>query len=318
MKLAVLEKNSVGEEMDFSCFEEFGEVTYYANTLRETVAEHVRDADIVIVNKAPINEETLKDCPNVKFISILATGYDNVDLDYCRSRGIVVSNVVNYSTAAVAQHTFALLFYLLEHLNYYDSYVKSGDYAGQDRFSNFDRAFSEIAGKTWGIIGLGTIGKTVAKIAEAFGCHVIFYSASGFSTCMDYKRVELEELLTGSDIISIHAPLSDRTRNLIDLKAFEKMKSSAILINVARGPIVNEQDLATALKEGMIAAAGLDVLGREPIAVDSPLADIKDSDRLIITPHLAWASTEARVRLIQEVYLNICAFLQGNGRNVVS
>lgn len=316
MKLVILERNSVGTDIDVSSFEQFGEVTYYRNTVKENTAEHVGDADIVIANKAPMNEETLKDCPNVKLICEFATGFDNVDLNYCRKRGIKVANVVDYCTAAVAQHTFTMALFLSEKLSYYDTYVKSCAYGAQDRFSNFDRAFYELEGKTWGIIGMGNIGRRVAGIARAFGCHVIFYSASGKSTCTEYDRVDLDTLLAQSDILSIHCPLSDRTRNLIDEKALSKMKSSAILINVARGPVVDNTALARALEENVIAAAGLDVLEKEPIQESNPLSKIMDSEKLIITPHMAWGSVEARTRLVDEVCKNIQAFLNGEERNL--
>ncbi len=318
MKLVVLERNSVGTDVDVSCYEKFGEVTYYPNTVAENTAERVRDADIIIANKAPMNEDTLKDAPNVKLICLFATGFDNVDLAYCKSRGIKVANVVNYSTAAVVQHTLMLALALEEKLAFYDDYVKSDTYANQDRFSNFDRPFGEFEGKTWGIVGMGNIGRRVARVAQALGCKVIFYSASGNSTCTEYERVELDTLLAQSDILSLHCPLSDRTRGLINKEAFARMKKSAILVNVARGPVVDTQALYEALTEGQIAAAGLDVLEKEPISKDNPLGNIKDSTKLIITPHMAWASTEARERLVSEVSKNIEAFLGGEDRNIVN
>lgn len=318
MKLVVLERNSVGTDVDVSCYEKFGEVTYYPNTVAENTAERVKDAEIVIANKAPMNESTLKDAPNVKLICLFATGFDNVDLAYCKSRGIKVANVVNYSTAAVVQHTLLLALALEEKLIHYDNYVKSGEYGAQDRFSNFDRPFGEFDGKTWGIVGMGNIGRGVAKAAQALGCKVIFYSASGKSACTEYERVEFDELLAQSDILSLHCPLSDRTRGLINKEAFVKMKKTAILVNVARGPVVDTQALYEALTQGQIAAAGLDVLEKEPISRDNPLNEIKDSTKLIITPHMAWASTEARERLVDEVAKNIQAFLDGEERNVVN
>lgn len=317
MKVVILERNSVGADVSVSCYEKFGEVTAYANTVRENTAERVKDADIIIANKAPLNEETLKDAPGVRLICEFATGYDNVDLEYCRSRGIKVANVVDYCTAAVAQHTFALTFYLLEKLRHYDEYVKSGAYAAQDRFSNFDLPYGELEAKTWGIVGMGHIGRRVARIAEAFGCRVLFYSASGKSTCTEYERVDLPTLCQESDFLSLHCPLAENTRHLINADALGKMKRSAILINVARGAVVDSQALYTALEEGWIAGAGLDVLEQEPITEENPLGRIKDSSRLIITPHMAWASTEARERVVEEVYQNIEAFLRGEERNVV-
>ena len=318
MKLVVLERNSAGTDIDVSCFEKFGEVTYYPNTVAENTAERVKDADIIISNKAPLNETTLKDAPNVKLICLLATGYDNVDIEYCKSRGIKVANVVNYSTSTVAQHTLLLALMLTEKIAFYDQYVKSGTYSAQDRFSNFDRAFHDLEGRTWGIVGMGTIGRRVAGLAQAFGCKVIFYSASGQSTCTEYERVDLDTLLKESDILSLHCPLSDRTKGLIDKAAFDKMKETAILINVARGPVVDTQALYDALINDRIAAAGLDVLEKEPMAKDNPLGKIQDSTKLIITPHMAWASVESRTRLVEEVYKNIEAFLNGENRNVVN
>ena len=318
MKIVVLERNSAGTDIDVSCFEKFGEVTYYPNTVAENTAERVKDADIVIANKAPLNETTLKNAPNVKLICLFATGFDNVDVAYCKGRGIKVANVVNYCTPAVAQHTLLLALMLTEKIAFYDQYVKSGTYSAQDRFSNFDRAFNDLEGKTWGIVGMGNIGRRVAGLAQAFGCKVIFYSASGNSTCTEYERVDFDTLLRESDILSLHCPLSDRTRGLIDKTALEKMKKTAILVNVARGPVVDTQALYDALIRDQIAAAGLDVLEKEPMTKDNPLAKIQDSTKLVITPHMSWASVESRTRLVEEVYKNIEAFLNGENRNVVN
>lgn len=319
MKIVLLERNSAGTDVPVDCFEELGEVTIYPNTVTaEDVAMRVKDADIVVCNKAPIREETLKDAPHVKLVCELATGYDNCDLDYCRSRGIQVRNVVDYSTDMVAQHTFTLALALSQKLVYYDNYVKSGAYAAQDRFSNFDLPFLELAQKTWGIVGMGNIGRRVARIATAFGCRVIFYSITGRSACTDYPQVDRDTLLAESDILSLHCPLSDLSRNFIDASALRKMKKTAILINVARGAVVNNRDLYEALEAGEIQAAGLDVLEKEPITADNPLSRIGDSSKLIITPHLAWASVEARTRCVRGVYDNIRAFMEGVDRNVVN
>ena len=318
MKLVILERDSAGTDIDVSCFEQFGTVTCYANTTAAQAAERIKDADIIISNKAPMNQSTLADAPNVKLICLLATGYDCVDLTYCKSRGIKVANVVNYCTPAVAQHTLLLALMLSGKIAFYDQYVKSGAYSAQERFSNFDRTFHDLEGMTWGIIGMGTIGRKVASLADAFGCKVQFYSASGSSTCTDYPRVGLDTLLCTSDIVSLHCPLTDRTRSLIDKHAFEKMKPTAILINVARGPVVNTQDLYEALTTGKIMAAGLDVLEKEPMAHNNPLSQIQDSTKLIITPHMSWASVESRTRLIAEVAKNIQAFLDGVDRNVIN
>ena len=317
MNLVILERNSVGTDIDVSCFEKLGRVTVYENTVERQVAERIQDADVVIGNKAPLNESTLQGAKNLKLITLFSTGYDCVDIAYCAAHGIKVANVKDYCTDAVSQHTFAMLFYLLEHLRHYDEYVKSGAYGAQERFSNFDLPFVELTGKTWGIVGMGNIGSRVAGIAKAFGCRVIFYSASGKSTCTAYEQVDKDTLLAQSDFLSLHCPLSERTRNLIDKDALRKMKRTAILLNVARGAVINNADLYWALQNEEIAAAGLDVLEKEPIASDNLLGRIKDSNRLLITPHMAWASTEARERIVQEVFLNIEAYLHGEERNII-
>lgn len=318
MKIVILERNSVGTDVSVDVLGKYGELMIHRNTTASEVAERVKEADIIIANKAPLNADTLKDAENVKLICEFATGYDNIDLNYCRERGIRVANVVNYSTDAVAQHTFALCFYILEKLRHYDDYVKSGEYAAQDRFSNFDLPYTELAGKTWGIIGMGNIGRKVAQIAQAFGCKVIFYSVTGKSQCKEYEQVDFDTLLQQSDVLSLHCPLSDITRNLIDLDALKKMKETAILINVARGPVVNDADLYTALTENVILGAGLDVTSTEPMKDSNPLSKFMDSNRLIITPHMAWASIEARNRVVSETCKNIEAFLNGEERNIVN
>lgn len=319
MNIVALERNSAGTDISVDCWSELGNVTCYSNTVgEEQVRERIRDAEVIIANKSPMNERTLKDAPNVKLICELATGFDNCDLAYCKARGIKVTNVVDYSTAMVAQHTFTLALALSQKLFHYDNYVKSGAYAAQDRFSNFDIPFFELEGKTWGIVGMGNIGRRVAKIAAAFGCKVIFYSITGKSTCTDYPRVDKDTLLAESDFLSLHCPLSDLSRNFIDREALQKMKKTAILINVARGPVVNNSDLYHALETGEIQAAGLDVIEKEPITEENPLSKLQDSNRLIITPHLAWASVEARTRCVEGVYLNIQAYQRGEDRNVVN
>lgn len=318
MKIVFLERNIVGLDVSVDEIGKLGELTIYPNTTVADVKQKIKEAEIIIANSVPLNEKTLKDAPNVKLICQLATGHDNIDVDYCKSRGIPITNVVNYSTDAVAQHTFALCFYVLNKLYHYDNYVKSGAYAAQDKFTVFDVPHMELAGKTWGIVGMGNIGKRVAQIAQAFGCKVIFYSTSGNSTCTEYERVDFDTLLRESDILSIHCLLCEKTRNLIDLEALQKMKKTAILINVARGPVVNDEALYIALTEEYIAAAGLDVIGTEPMKDTNPLSKIMDSNRLIITPHMAWSTTEARNRCVSEVYRNIEAFLQGKERNIVN
>lgn len=309
MKIVFLETNTLGADVDLSGFSRFGEVIKYPLSDPEQNAERVRDADIVVLNKIQVDKNLLDAAEHVKLICLTATGTNNVDFDYCEQRGIAVRNVKGYSTWSVAQHTFALLFYLYEKLSYYDSFVKSGEYCRNDVFSHFSMPFYELKDKNWGIIGLGEIGKKVADIAKSFGCNVQYYSTSGKNFQPEYHPVCFMELLRSSDIISIHAPLNDRTRNLIDGKAISMMKKNAVLLNLGRGLIINEQALAEALLHNRIAGAGLDVLSEEPMSAGNPLCEIKDSTRLIITPHIGWATREARQRCADEVLNNIRAFL---------
>lgn len=313
----MLDRNSVGMDMDVSIFGALGQFEAHDVADRESCKEWIKDANVIIFNKSRMDEDMLKDAPNVQLLCVTATGFDNIDLEYARRRNIGVSNVRNYSTPAVAQHTFALALYVLEKIGYYDNYVRSGAYSNQLGFSNFDEKYQELDGKTWGIIGLGNIGKKVAQIATAFGCKVIYYSASGSHDSKEYERVDFDTLLKESDILSLHCPLTERTRHLMNKEAFLKMKKNAILINVARGPVVKEQDLYEALEQGYIAGAGLDVLETEPMEKNNPLGKITDNCKLLITPHMAWASVEARTRCLREVYQNIEAFMTGKERNRV-
>ncbi len=317
MKIVIMEANTLGNDIDLGIFEQLGEVVTYGESNPSENASRIVDADIVIANKITMNAELLETAKKLRLICLTATGTNNIDFAYTKARNISVANVKSYSTQSVVQHTFALLFYVYEKLSYYDQYVKSGEYTRSDIFSNFDMKFNELAGKTWGIIGLGEIGRSVAAIAKLFGCRVIYYSTSGKNQNPDYERVEFNTLLTTSDIISIHAPLNDQTKDLISEEALNQMKSSAILLNLGRGPIVNQEALAKALLEGKIGGAGLDVLTVEPMAADNPLLKVQDSTKLIITPHIAWATVEARQRCAKEVYLNIEAFLNNEKRNIV-
>lgn len=317
MKIVCLEANCLGDDVDLTCLEEFGEVTVYGLSTALETPERVKDAEVIVVNKVPMNASTLSEAKNLKVICVTATGTNIIDTEYTNARGITVMNVKGYSTEAVVQHTFALLFYVYENLSYYDHFVKSGAYVKNDIFSHFDKKFFELKGKTWGIIGLGEIGRGVAKIAEAFGCNIIYYSTSGKNDNSEYTRVTLDELLSQSDIVSIHAPLNDQTKDLIGAAEFNKMKDTAVLMNLGRGSIVNEADLAKALENDKIAAAALDVLENEPMAADNPLLRIQDSTKLIITPHIAWAAVETRRRVVEEVCSNMSAYLSGVERNIV-
>lgn len=317
MKIVMLDRNSIGMDIDTSMYADFGEFKEYDTMKPENSRIVIRDADVVIFNKTVMDEEILRDAPLVKLLCVTATGYDNIDLTYARSRQIAACNIRDYSTPAVVQHTFALALHILEKISYYDEYVKSGEYGNQLGFSNFDEKYFELQGKTWGIIGMGNIGRGVAKVAEAFGCHVIYFSPSGSNYECEYERVDFDTLLTQSDVLSLHCPLTERTKNLMNMEAFRKMKQTAVLVNVARGPVVNEEDLYNALADDIIAGAGLDVLSKEPMEKTNPLGRIKDGRKLIITPHMAWASVESRTRCMQEIYRNIEAFIKGEARNRV-
>lgn len=309
MKLVFLDTKTIGEDIDLSAYDALGEVVKYGFSTLEEIPERVKDADVLIVNKIAINEQTIGTAKNLKLVCVTATGTNNLDKEYLKKRGIAWRNVAGYSTESVTQHTFALLFYLLEKIRYYDDYVKNEKYINDTVFTHFAEHFNEVNGKTWGIIGLGTIGRRVADIAKAFGARVIYYSASGSPAQEGYEQVDFETLLATSDIVSVHAPLNEYTKDLMNREAFAKMKKTAIFLNLGRGPIVVEQDLYEALETGEIAAAGLDVLCEEPMSETNPLAKIKDSKKLIITPHIAWASVEARNRLMQIIIEQIREFL---------
>lgn len=317
MNIVMLDTAALGDDIDLSVFKKLGNVTIYRTTAPEETVERLKDADALLTNKVVIGQKEMDALPRLKYIGINATGVNNIDLDYAAKKGIAVTNVKSYSTDSVVQHTFALLFYVYEKLRFYDDFVKDGGYARHCCFTYFGEKFNELSKKTWGIIGLGEIGRGVAKVAKTFGCKVIYYSASGKNHNPEYEQVDFDTLLAESDIVSIHAPLTPKTNNLMNREAFRKMKRSAVLINVGRGPIVNDGDLAEALSCNEIAAAALDVVTEEPIREDNPLLSFTDSRRLIITPHIAWAATEARQRLMDEAFLNLEAFVKGQERNRV-
>lgn len=317
MKIVFLETACLGNGINYDMFSQIGEVEKYDYTPLDKLSERIADADIIVLNKIPMNESTLAGAKNLKLICITATGTNIVDFAYTNKMGITVANVKGYSTPTVAQHTFALYFALAEQIAYYDNCVKSKDYSKSEMFVHYGPQFHDFCGQTWGIVGLGEIGKKVAQIAEAFGCKVQYYSTSGKNRNAEYQQVSFDELLTTSDVISIHAPLNEATQDLFDKKAFEKMKSNAIILNLGRGPIIKEQALADAINNNQIAGAGLDVFTVEPLPETSPLLKVEKKEKMILTPHIAWASLEARTRLVQEVYWNIEAFINGKERNVV-
>jgi glycerate dehydrogenase len=310
VKIVILDAKTLGDDLDLSPLNAFGEVKAYQTTSSSQTASRIQDADIVISNKVVINATMMDNTTHLKLICIAATGMNNVDLDHAKEKGIAVKNVAGYSTQSVVQHTFAMAFYLIEKMAYYDTVVKSGAWSETGLFTDVSKPFFEIAGKKWGLIGLGSIGSAVAKIATAFGAEVYYYSTSGKNHSQPYSRVKLEELLENCDIISIHAPLNEKTENLLSASNLGLLKEKAVLLNLGRGSIINEADLAGELDKREI-YAGLDVLTPEPIAADNPLMHIKHKDRLLITPHIAWASIESRQKLLAGIVKNIEHYIKG-------
>ena len=304
MKIVFLDAATMGD-VSFKPFERLGEFVKFDSSTPEEARERVKDVDVLLINKVLVNKELIDSAPNLKLICIAATGVNNIDVAYAASKGIPVRNAVGYSTDSVVQSTFMHILSLVGGAAYFDDSVKSGRYSRSGMFTDPNWNWWELAGKTIGIIGLGNIGMKVAKIAEAFGMKVCYFSTSGTGHCHDYPSLPLEELLEQSDIVSIHAPLNDRTLNLIGARELALMKPHAYLINMGRGAIVIEEDLAKAVDEGVIAGAGIDVFVREPIPEDHPYLKMKHPERMRLAPHVAWAATEARKRLIDIMAENI-------------
>jgi len=309
MKIVFLDAETVGTLPQLDDLHSLGKVTLYPFTPSGQILSRIHDADIVLTNKVVLDRRILENAPQLKLICVTATGMNNVDVAFAEQRGILVRNAVGYAVESVAQHTFALLLTLLEQLSYYDRYVKSGEYSRSESFTHLGREFGLLRHKQFGIIGLGNIGRGVARIAEAFDMRVVYYSASGSQRPEKYPRVSWENLLATSDVISIHAPLTDQTRHLIDYAALQQMKPTAVLLNTGRGGIVEETDLARALNESLIAGAGLDVFAQEPIAADNPLLHVQQPHKLLLTPHIAWTARETRAHLMAIVIDHIRHFI---------
>lgn len=304
MKIVFLDSATMGD-VSFEPFERLGDFTKYESSTPQEALERVKDVDVLLINKVQVNAELIDAAKKLKLICIAATGVNNIDVEYAASKGIPVRNVVGYSTESVAQTAFMHILSLVGGARYFDDSVKSGAYSVSGMFTDPNWNWSELAGKTIGIIGLGNIGKKVARIAEAFGMNVSYYSTTGTSHCPEYPSHSLEELLAQSDIVSIHAPLNERTLNLIGKRELEMMKPTAYLVNMGRGAIVVEQDLADAVDNGVIAGAGIDVFVTEPIPSDHPYMKMRHPERMLLSPHIAWASVEARKRLIYLMAENI-------------
>ncbi|MBF7045943.1 D-2-hydroxyacid dehydrogenase [Campylobacter volucris] len=307
MKIVFLDASTLGN-VNLDAFKEFGELLVYDMTSKEDVISRIANAEVIVINKIAINKEIL-DNTNIKLILQLGTGVDHIDLDYARSKGVVVKNVSGYSTKSVLSHTFALAFAFLNQIPYYDKWSKEGNWTKSEIFTDFSRILHTLTGKKHGIIGLGTIGKEVAKLSCLFGSNVYYYSTSGKNLNNEYKHLSLDELLKTCDLISIHAPLNANTKNLIAKEQLQLLKDEAILINVGRGGIINEKDLAEIMDEKNI-KVGLDVLEVEPMIKNHPLLNIKNKENLIITPHVAWASEESIQNLINRVLNNLKEFIE--------
>lgn len=304
MKIVFLDAATMGD-VSFAPISALGELECYQTSSREESLERVKDAEILIINKILVDKELIDAAPSLRLICEAATGVNNIDLEYAASKGIPVRNAVGYSTDSVVQMTFMMILSLVGKCRYFDDFVKSGEYSRSGLFTNVDRMFFELRGKRLGIIGLGNIGGRVAMVGEAFGMAVSYFSTSGTSHSKDYPSVSLDTLMSESDIISIHAPYNQRTAGLIGETELRMMKPSAYIVNMGRGGIVDEAALAKAIDEGRIAGAGVDVFTAEPLPSDNPLMNVRNLDRLILTPHIGWASTEARQRLVQMIADNI-------------
>lgn len=304
MRTVFLDRETLGD-VSLEPIEKLGELVTYQRTKPEETVERLKGADVVITNKVLITEEILEEAKSLKLICVAATGVNNIDLKAAERRGIPVRNVAAYSTDSVVQTTFAHILSLFSGIEHFDAYVKDGSYSRSGIFTETSTTFRELSGKTIGIIGMGAIGSGVAKVAKAFGMKVIYYSTSGTSHNTQYPSVSLDELLAEADIISIHCPLDERTRGLIGSAELNKMKKSAIIVNAARGFIVDEAALAEAISEGTIAGAAFDVFSKEPLPADNPLLHTTHPERLRLSPHIAWASAEARQRLVEGIAANI-------------
>lgn len=314
MKISILDACTLGDDVSFEMFEKLGEVCVYEKTSAEEVAEKLADAEVAIVNKIKLNENNLCGAEKLKLICVTATGYDNIDTEYCKSRGIAVCNVSGYSTNSVAQVTVATALSLVTKLSRFDSYVKDGSYTKSGVQNCLTPVFHEIAGMTWGIVGMGNIGQKTAFAAQALGANVIAYSRTRRG---EFEYTDLDDLCRRSDIISVHLPLNNDTRGIVSRERIAMMKKNAVLVNVARGAVIDEEAAAEAVKSGAIGGLGVDVYSVEPMAAESPYQSVLDCENVIFTPHMAWGAYEARVRCLDEIAKNIEAYASGEKRNRV-
>ncbi len=312
MKISVLDVKTLGNDLDFSGIHQLGDITVYDLTTQEQVIERIQDAEVLILNKVKLNKDNLPYAKNLKLICITATGFDNVDIDYCKEHKIAVCNVVGYSTDSVVQLTVSMAFSLATNLLCYDKFVKSGEYTNCGVFNRVEPVFREMSALTWGVVGLGTIGTKVANVAKAMGCRVLAYKRTPVT---EFECVDLDTLCKESDIITVHTPLNDGTFHLINEQTLSKMKDGVVLVNVARGAVFDEEAVTEAVLSGKIGGLGVDVYSTEPMQKDSPYQKILNRDDVIFTPHMAWGAIDARQRCIDEIEANIKSFLAGGTRS---
>ena len=312
MKIVFLDAATIGGDIDLSLYERFGELKVYKTTSQEEFIDHVGDSDVIIINKVKVGRQNLPSCKNVKLVCITATGFDNIDTEYCKENGIAVCNVKGYSTQNVAQLTVSMVLSLYCHLTEYNRAVADGTYTRGGVANILTPIYHEIFGKTWGIVGYGNIGQQVGTVAKALGCRILVYKRTPIE---GEECVDIDTLCKESDIISVHTPLNDGTKGLISRERIEMMKKDAVLVNVARGAVCDEEALADAILADRLAGVGIDVYSKEPFGEDHPMARIAGRDNVILTPHMAWGSYEARVRCCEEIARNIESFIKGEKRN---
>ena len=303
MKIVLLDALTFGET-SLAALSDLGEVEVHQTTTQEQTQERITNAEVIVTNKVVITKELMDNASSLKLICVAATGMNNVDLEAAKELGIEVKNVAGYSTDSVIQHTFSMLFYLISHSRYYDEVTKDATYSKSGLFTDVSHPFFEVKGKKWGIIGLGAIGRGVANVAKTFGAEVFYYSTSGVNRTEDFQRTNLDEMLKTCDIITVHAPLNEKTNNLLDYKQLLTCKDNAVVLNLGRGGIINEDAVARLVDETNM-SFGLDVFTKEPLVETSALLGVKNKERLYLTPHIAWTSIEARDKLIASVAQNI-------------
>ena len=317
MKMTIIDQKSIGEGLDFKGLESLGQLSIHDYTAYEDYEKVLQDTEILITNKGQLDRSILEKLPKLKLICVTGTGYNNVDLKACRTCGIGVCNVTGYSTDSVTQHTFAMLLNMMNRLSYYEAYTRQGTYLGDEEFSHYKVSYPALTGKRFGIIGMGAIGQKVAKVAGCFGCEVVYYSTSGKNHQEQYDQLDLRTLLETCDIVSVHAPLNDQTTVLINVQNIGLMKQGAYLLNLGRGAIIEEEAIVWALKNDWLSGIGLDVLEIEPMSDQSLLIDYLQHEKLLLTPHVAWANMETRQRVVDEVVANITSFIEGGNRHRV-